>query len=387
MKLALLGGSFDPVHLGHLHIAEAALEALGADLVLLVPSNRAPHKGATPGAKAVDRLALLRAAVAGRPRLLVDDCEIRRGGVSYTIDTIADLERRYAPVESLFLILGDDLAGGFGSWRRADELASRTHLVLASRADPSTPFPYPHVDLGNPLFQISSSELRGRIAAGGPWHSFVPEGAARIIEERGLYGYEPKLPDAGLLSLVDEYCRRSMSATRYGHARSVATLAASMASRNGLDPTAAFLAGIAHDLAKELPAARIAELAQRDGEGVDELEAAKPSLMHGRAAATLLRECFGVGDGAILEAVACHTFGKPGMGRLAAIVYVADKVEWGRKDVDASLRERVLESDIETAFREILEWNLAYLRGVAKAVDPRTLALAASLGLDTGASR
>ena len=127
MKLAVLGGSFNPVHVGHLFLADAALAGLDYDRVILVPAFQSPFKIGAEGASPQDRMDMLAASIAGDPRLTIDDCEIRRQGVSFTIDTLTDIIARYKPEGKIGLILGDDLVSAFDKWRQPSLRTSPIH--------------------------------------------------------------------------------------------------------------------------------------------------------------------------------------------------------------------------------------------------------------------
>lgn len=188
MKLLMLGGSFNPPHIGHLLLAEELAFEFGYDRVALVPAFLPPHKAlnADPGAEA--RLAMTEAAVAGDPLFMVDDCELRRGGVSYTVDTLDYLVSRYAPSGKPGLAIGDDLAPGFPSWKDNERILSIADLIVARRVlDPPGDLPFACRLARNSLVEVSSTLVRSRLAAGGPWRRLVPEGVARYIEDHGLY--------------------------------------------------------------------------------------------------------------------------------------------------------------------------------------------------------
>jgi nicotinate-nucleotide adenylyltransferase len=129
--IALLGGTFDPVHYGHLRFADAVRRALGLPEVRLVPARDPPHRD-RPKASAADRLAMLRLAVTGFPGLVVDDRELRRDGKSYTVDTLADLRRDY-PDHPVLLLLGADAFRGLPTWHRWREVFDLAHLVVVAR--------------------------------------------------------------------------------------------------------------------------------------------------------------------------------------------------------------------------------------------------------------
>jgi nicotinate-nucleotide adenylyltransferase len=219
----------------------------------------------------------------------------------------------------------------------------------------------------------------------------VPDGARQIIEEHGLYGarkterkdaeksdLDTPAPLPVLIKIVEDAARGMLNINRFVHSRSVALCSADLAVRYGLDADKAYLAGVAHDMCKELSPAAMREHAPKDGGNETALEQEKPSLMHGRAAAVLLQERFGVTDGGVLEAVRCHTTGKADMGPLAKIVYVADKVEPMRTSVDPSLRRLAFGKEdvsLDGLFDAVLIATVEWLekRGMAVSDETRKL--------------
>lgn len=188
-RIGVFGGTFDPPHIGHLVAALDARAALDLDVVLLVVANVPWQKvGARAITPAADRLAMVRAAVAGTPGLEVSDVELRRGGPSYTADTLADL-RRDEPDAELFVIVGRDAAAGLTTWERYREVAEGATLVVVDRPGPEVPldpaFTWVRVDI--PELELSSTELRERVAAGRSIRFLTPEGVATCITERDLY--------------------------------------------------------------------------------------------------------------------------------------------------------------------------------------------------------
>jgi nicotinate-nucleotide adenylyltransferase len=366
VRLAILGGSFNPVHLGHLVLAEAALTALGYDRVLLIPAFQSPFKSGAEAPSPRDRLDMLAASIAADPRLGLDDCELRREGVSYTIDTLAFLRERYGLIEKPGLILGDDLVRDFPRWRRAEEIAAGTDIIIARRISPAAAeFPYPCRRLGNEIMDISSAQIREGIRGGGAWRSLVPPGARYIIEDRRLYGFAPgegARISRETIAGVEQAVRVLAGPSRFLHSRNTALLAWDLCGRYGLDPDAGYLAGIGHDMCKSFSDDELRRLVQADGESVSRLEKKKPSLLHGRAAAVLLRERFGVHNEDVLEAVRFHTMGSMDMGPLARVIYIADKIEISRDGIDPALRELSRTAGLDTLFQAVLGETVAWLR-------------------------
>ncbi len=189
-KVGVFGGTFDPPHIGHLVAASEVRFALGLDRVLMVVANdpwhKAPGHEATP---ATDRLAMVEAAVASLEGLEASDVEIRRGGPSYTIDTLVEL--REGGLSELFLIVGADAAAGLAGWRRASELPSLAELVLVDREGTlpaRDPDGWPSRRVRVPRLDVSSTDLRRRFRTGAPVDLLVPRGAVEIARRRGLYG-------------------------------------------------------------------------------------------------------------------------------------------------------------------------------------------------------
>ncbi len=188
MRTAIFGGSFNPVHIGHLIIAEEVLTQTGCDLILFVPAYSPPHKEIQdPGPEL--RLAMLEASIADNPRFRASDCEIRRSGLSYSIDTIRHLVREGIVEPKPFLVIGDDLVEGFGSWKESEAVAREASLLVVHRRSRDTlALPFPHRYLENAIFPVSSSIVRDKVASQGGWRYLVPEAARRLIEAHGLYG-------------------------------------------------------------------------------------------------------------------------------------------------------------------------------------------------------
>ena len=189
MRLGLLGGSFDPVHLGHLLVAQAAMEELGLERLFFIPAGQSPFKPQSKPAPAAERMRLLRLALAGCSRYEIDEQEIRRGGVSYTIDTVRDYARRF-PEAELFYLIGADNAAKLNEWREANQLAKLAEFVAIPRpgeAPAIFPAPFRGQNLKGIPLGVSSSEIRARVKAGLPIDQLVPPPVAEAILAAQLY--------------------------------------------------------------------------------------------------------------------------------------------------------------------------------------------------------
>lgn len=190
MRIGVLGGTFDPIHVGHLWMAEAARDQLRLDLVYLVPAGRPPHKQGQPTSPYGDRLAMARLAAAGVPGLEVSELERDPEQPSFTLDTLARIAERHEGAE-LWLVLGGDSLRDLPTWHRPDEIVRRARLAVLPRPGiASGPLPDGArvTFLDGPLLAVSASELRARLAGGGSVRHLVTASVRRWIERRGLYG-------------------------------------------------------------------------------------------------------------------------------------------------------------------------------------------------------
>jgi nicotinate-nucleotide adenylyltransferase len=200
MRLGLLGGSFDPVHYGHLLLAETAREECRLDQVWFVPAAVPPHKRFRPLADADDRLAMLKLAIGAHPQFSVTTLELERGGLSFTVDTLAELRREDSSRE-LFLILGSDALADLPSWRQPERICALATLIVAIRQGSAAAdfailesivsderrrhFAAHQIEM--PRIDLSSSDLRRRVAAGRSIRYRTPRAVEEFIQANGLY--------------------------------------------------------------------------------------------------------------------------------------------------------------------------------------------------------
>jgi nicotinate-nucleotide adenylyltransferase len=193
VNIGILGGSFDPVHNGHLSIANDALAGAPLDKLLFVPAAQAPLKGRAPSAPAADRLAMLRLALGDNPppHLEISDIELRRGGVSYSVDTARELHRLH-PRDTLFWLIGADQAARLKEWRDIRALAELVTFLVMGRPGcaPPAPNPPPWLRLRHcpgRLLDISSTTLRERLRMGLPVDGLMPPLAVEHALKNRLY--------------------------------------------------------------------------------------------------------------------------------------------------------------------------------------------------------
>jgi len=190
VRTVIIGGTFNPVHIGHLMLAEEVRIQEGFDRVVFVPSNKPAHK-VVDGTTVGQRLEMLKLAVEGY-EVVLETCELAREGISYSIDTVRYVLSHYELDGSPALVLGDDLFESFSTWKDAEELSRLAELLVAHRKyAENLSSPWPHRYLDNKLIDVSSTEIRDRVRQGRAWKALVPRVVAQYIETHHLYRETP----------------------------------------------------------------------------------------------------------------------------------------------------------------------------------------------------
>ena len=190
MRFGVFGGTFDPPHIGHLVAAQDALTVLNLDRVILVPAAVPPHKLDRTLTSAGTRLELIRAAVTDDARFEIDDIELRRAGPSWTVDTLREFRARW-PEARLHLLVGMDQFADFASWRDPEEIARLAQIAVLSRAGAAALAGANAIPVAVTRIDITSTEIRRRVADGLPIRYLVPAAVESLIARYGLYRGEP----------------------------------------------------------------------------------------------------------------------------------------------------------------------------------------------------
>jgi len=187
-----MGGTFDPIHIAHLIVAAEALDLLGLDRVIFVPSARPPHKNGGEVTPVAHRLEMVRLAIEGDPRLAMSDLEARRSAPSYTIDTIRQFRDELGEDERLFFIMGADSLAQFFTWKDPLDLLAACEFAVVPRPGAGHDEDDPRIRekahmLDTPLIEISSRDIRERVRTGRSIRYLVPDGVRAYIEKKNLY--------------------------------------------------------------------------------------------------------------------------------------------------------------------------------------------------------
>ena len=368
----MFGGTFHPIHNGHLLLAEHAADVLRLDRVLFVIDRIPPHKQISDGATTEQRLNMLLLALEGSTRLLPEPMELSREGKSYTFDTLTELKERFFDAE-LFFLMGSDMLRSFASWYNPQGIADLATLVCTERigqhgAEAETARQLEtrfgaRIVLLEGVSDLSSTTVRNRIRDALPITDLVPPAVETYIYRFGLYQ-----PD----EIVDMYekLQAALSDKRMAHTTGVLKTALELAQANGVDPKKARIAALLHDCAKSLPASELF-LRSSDPDPI-------PPVLHAEVGALIAKEQYGVSDPDILRAIRLHTTGDANMTALDKIVYLADMIEPSRDypGVDAIRAEH----DLDRATLLALQRSLAHIKERGFSVHPATLRAINDLG-------
>lgn len=362
MKTGIYGGSFNPVHNGHIHLALTAAEEFGLDRVFLVPSKKSPHRSSDEYASDEDRLEMLRLACMASDKLEVCSYELENDRISYSVYTVRYFRERF-PDDELFLLVGSDMLLSFDSWFCYEEILENAALCVVSRNNG---------DLGEllkksrelekkgrifvsrrPPVEISSTEIRKKIEKNENFYCYLDENVVQYIIMKELYSFRGDNKLHYNIGEKKKYLKENLSAKRYNHSLNVAAECRKLALKYGEDPDKAYFAGLLHDICKELPDDEQKALVENCSFTVCREELETRSLWHAVAGASFIKTEFGVEDIDILNSVRFHTVGRAGMSRLEEIVYLGDLISADRdyKDVEkmrklsyTSLNEAMLEA-------------------------------------------
>ncbi|MBE7078655.1 MAG: nicotinate (nicotinamide) nucleotide adenylyltransferase [Clostridiales bacterium] len=369
MRIAVFGGSFDPVHTEHIRLSQAAIRELGLDKLIVMPAHAPPHKPWRTLAKDEERLKLCELAFADEERVEVSDYEIRRGGTSYTYLTCRHFKEKY-PQAELFWLVGADMLRDFPTWKNPESILNDATLAVCGRAadkgelegDFFQRFGKKFVRLAYDGADVSSTKIRVLAGAGMDVSAYTPLSVAEYIQKNGVY----RIENAALaLSLEKE--------TRRAHSLRVAEVAAKRASGLKISERKAIAAALFHDCAKNLgedsPYLSGFVLPTEWGKVPQE-------VVHQFAGAYVAEKAFDVTDREILNAIAYHTSARENMGELEKLIFLADMIEPSRSYEGVEiLRDLFWQGDsLDLCLEEALRQTLVFLKRKGGEIFPLTVA-------------
>lgn len=385
MKIGVFGGSFNPIHLGHIRLAQTAMAQLGLDKVLVVPASQPPHKKLALGSPAPElRLEMCREALQDRTGMELCDVEMRREGKSYTADTLAQLQAEN-PLDRLYLIMGMDMFLSLDKWYRPDSICANAAIVVAHReaadeekkaqiqamtAKLKKDFNAEVIEIDLDFVEISSTDIR-RMLGFGCGKEYLDQRVYDKIIKNGLY--TTNINRKGLSNgQLYEDVMSFMAEKRKPHVEGVAQEAVKLAKRWGEDENKAYRAALLHDVTKALKFSEQLILLKNYGIIKNISENGSESVIHAETGAAVARFVYHE-ESEICSAVRWHTTGKADMSRLEKIIFIADYIEPNRK-LDGIDRIRALAyEDLDACMVASLKNNLDYLEKTGKAIHPDTV--------------
>ena len=366
MRIAVYGGSFNPPHPAHVRAARLAYAALAPDKLLVIPAAAPPHKALAAGSPTPEeRFELTKLAFRDFPEAEISDVELRRGGESYTSDTVEELAREY-PGAELWLVIGTDMLTSFERWHEFRSILAGAALAVLPRNEGELP----EIERCAARFEalygarvriidaaplpMSSSEMRDMLVARRGADVLDGEVYARIIRLRD-YGAKPQL------DWLRERAYAYLKPKRIPHVAGCEQEAAKLALRWGEDPGDAAEAGILHDITKKLSMDEQLILAEKYGIVFDKFERENIKLTHAITGAALSKELFGVPE-RIYSAIRWHTTGRADMTLLEKIIYIADYIEPTRDFEGVERLRQLAYEDIDSAMALGLRMSLEELR-------------------------
>ena len=375
-RIGLMGGSFNPIHYGHLTAAEDARCKLNLDFVLFIPTGIPPHKDKITYMEHRYQMTVL--ATSDNPYFYVSRMELDRSvnqkSFSYTVDTLKILKKMTDA--KLFFILGADEMLQMSSWKDSDKLPGLSHWVAVTR---------PGYDINAinciqndsmeileiPGLAISGTELRKRVEKNQPVKYLIHPGVERYINDLNLY-QENSLNENPLnYESFHQAVANNLSQKRYQHTLGVIENAVLLAFIHNVNIKKAYLAALLHDYAKELKDEEKRALCKEFALTLDPLQNQNISLVHGQLGSELAKRVFNIKDSEILDAIRNHTTGRAGMGSLEQIIKISDNAEPNRKDYPGLETIRSLAvSNLKMATAAAIRRDIQYTKEKGRSVHP-----------------
>ncbi len=348
MKIGIFGGSFDPIHRSHVRVIEESIRQLDLDKILVVPTANNPWKDSA-GATKTQRLKMLDIALKRYAKVEICRYEIDQDNLekNYTIDTLKHFKKVY-PDDNLYFIMGMDQASLFHKWRKADEISKLVQLVVFDRIGYQTNDnlkKYHFIKLDLIASDDASNDIRN-----GKLHALAPE-VLKYIVSNGIY--------------LETIIKTKMSKKRYRHTVSMAHLAKKFAKKNDVDPTKAYVAGMLHDIAKEMDHDEALKIMQEHYPAY--LDKPVP-VWHQWLSEYVAKEEYLVEDQEILQAIRHHTTASTMMSKLDMCIYTADKYDPSR-DYDSSKEIKLCKKDIEAGFKACLQDFYDFSKKKGRSID------------------
>lgn len=389
-SIAIMGGTFDPIHYGHLVTAEAVRHRFQVDKVVFIPTGRPAHKTDKEVTHNEHRYLMAVLATMRNENFEVSRLEIDRPGITYTIDTIEQLKKMCRPDVRLYFITGADAIHQIMTWKEPERLLSLCDFVAVTR--PGYKKNQMFEEIGElcekfesrihymevPALAISSSDIRTRAQRGMPIQYLLPQEVEDYIHKFGLYRDQRKNEVKFMLPIevMQEKLQSALSVKRYIHTMGVSEEAVRLAEIFGTqaEQQKAKVAGLLHDCAKDYPKELRERFCKEYKVKLDDIMKQQTDLIHPFLGAEVAKREYKVKDEEVLNAIRYHTTGRANMSTLEKIVFIADYIEPNREKFDGLEEARRLAYlDLDMAMKFILEETIAFVKERGRLLHPLSL--------------
>ncbi len=369
-KIGIMGGTFNPIHNGHLALAERDCIDFELDKVLFVTAKNPPHKQGQDILHSELRHKMVTMATENYKKFEPYDFEIKNKQISYTLRTLVQLKKEYENAK-LYLIIGADSFHNLPAWYKVRSLLELCEIIVYDREgyDFEVDFEnmkkeyYIHAHfLKAPKINISSSMLREKIENDESISGLVPSGVYNFIERNKLYR-----PESGS---YERKIKRRLSEKRFAHTNGVMSKAVYLAKLYGVSPARAKVAALFHDCAKEIPGKEMLQKCIDYDVELDEYEKQLPQLIHAKLGAKVAEYEFKIVDRGVLEAIKWHTIGRVGMTTLEKIIFISDMIEPTRNFKEKKRLNEIARQDLNKAMLECVRATVKYNVDNSRQVHP-----------------
>ena len=378
-RIGIYGGTFNPPHIGHIQAAKQAITAMELTKLLVIPDRIAPHKVMPEGSPTPEqRLEMLRIAFRDCPEIQVSDLELKREGVSFTWETIAQLKKEYSDAH-LTLFMGTDMFLSIHTWKNPRFILDNAQIGVFYRGDRNEKAAVEEKKarmeeegaritlVENDVIEISSTQMR-RLLAFRCAADFLPEGVLDYIREKRLYDTRTNWKNLPMDQL-EQVVVSLLTPGRVAHVLGCRDTAVELAKRWGADETDAARAGILHDITKAIDGPLQLTLCGTYGKILSDFSRRYPKTLHALTGSMVAERIFGENK-AVVSAIEHHTTGKADMNLLEKIIYVADYMEPNRNFPGVENLRELAYSDITAALKLGLEMTLEHLKNQGNEVSP-----------------
>jgi len=330
-NIGIFGGTFNPPHKGHVNLAKHAIDKLCLERLYIIPSNIPPHKTILNDVRGKDRLEMAKLAFSDIPNSAILDIELKRGGVSYTIDTVIELKKGLSEEDRIYLLMGNDMLEIIEKWHRFEELFKLCRIAVFKRNEKaetgkiieflSKKYNAEIIEVDCPVIDISSTDIRDMDI--NSMKKVLPTKVLDYILKHHLYEHSQ-------IEYFKKILSENLSEYRYEHSLSVSREAVKLAEIYGVDKKKAEIAGLLHDITKEKTYKEQLKLCSDFDIILSNLEKSSPKLLHAKTGAYYIKNVLKIYDDEIFNAVYYHTTGRANMSPLESIIFLADYIAEGR---------------------------------------------------------